>query len=111
MFDETTPYTVLVEDNELKVEPRYYAEHWQGREAHLRRIQELVGLDDRRLLTCHGHQVFSSTVLASLKRRLHGAPRLGLPGPAGRGPVRVLLVQLLASEVAGHPHRSSGNPW
>jgi hypothetical protein len=67
MFDETTPYTVLVEDNELKVEPRYYADHWQGREQSLRRIQELVGLEDRRILTCHGHQVFSSVVLHSLK--------------------------------------------
>ena len=67
MFDETTPYTVLVEDNELKVEPRYYNEHWKGRETHLRHIQDLVGLNDRRLLTCHGHQVFSSRVLKSLK--------------------------------------------
>jgi len=67
MFDETTPYTVLVEDNELKVEPRYYSEHWKGRETHLRHIQDLVGLNDRRLLTCHGHQVFSSQVLKSLK--------------------------------------------
>jgi len=67
MFDATTPYTVLVEDNELKVEPRYYAEHWQGREPQLRHIQELVGLQDRRVLTCHGHQVFSATVLRSLK--------------------------------------------
>ena len=73
MLDETTPYTVLVEDNELKVEPRYYEEHWKGREIHLRRIQELVGLDDRRLLTCHGHQVFSGTVLRSLKDGLPGA--------------------------------------
>lgn len=68
MADETTPYTVLVEDNELKVEPRYYVQHWRGRERHLRRIQELIGLHDRRLLTCHGHQVMSSTVLASLKQ-------------------------------------------
>jgi hypothetical protein len=67
MYDDTTPYTVLVEDNELKVEPRYYAQHWQGRETNLRRIQGLVGLEDRRILTCHGHQVFSSRVLRSLK--------------------------------------------
>jgi hypothetical protein len=67
MFDQTTPYTVLAEDNELKVEPRYFSEHWQGREQSLRRIQELVGLQDRRILTCHGHQVFSSVVLRSLK--------------------------------------------
>lgn len=68
MYDEDTPYTVLVEDNELKVEPRYYRDHWQGREKHLRHIQRLVGLNDRRLLTCHGHQVMSATVLASLKQ-------------------------------------------
>jgi hypothetical protein len=67
MFDATTPYTVLVEDNELKVEPRYYGQHWQGREPQLRKIQQLVGLDDRRVLTCHGHQVFSAKVLRSLK--------------------------------------------
>ena len=67
MCDERTPYTVLVEDNDLKVEPRYFKEHWQGRERHLRHIQELVGLHDRRLLTCHGHQVMSAAVLASLK--------------------------------------------
>ena len=72
MYDDTTPYTVLVEDNELKVEPRYYAEHWQGRETNLRRIQELVGLQDRRILTCHGHQVFSSRVLRSLKEDFLG---------------------------------------
>ena len=67
MFDATMPYTVLVEDNELKVEPRYYNEHWVGREQQLRTIQQLVGLDDPRLLTCHGHQVLSSTVLRSLR--------------------------------------------
>lgn len=67
MFDATTPYTVLVEDNELKVEPRYFREHWQGREMHLRHIQTLVGLNDRRLLTCHGHQIMSSEVLRSLR--------------------------------------------
>ena len=67
MFDESTPYTVLVEDNELKSEPRYFQEHWKGREPKLRRIQELVGLEDRRILTCHGHQVFSAKVLRSLK--------------------------------------------
>jgi hypothetical protein len=67
MYDETTPYTVLVEDNELKSEPKYYEQHWKGREPQLRRIQELVGLKDRRILTCHGHQVFSSKALQSLK--------------------------------------------
>ena len=68
MFDDVTPFTVLAEDNELKVDPMYYEQHWRGREQHLRRIQELVGLADPRLLTCHGHQIMSSAVLASLKR-------------------------------------------
>lgn len=67
MFDEDTPFTVLVEDNELRVEPRYYEQYWQGREVLLRHAQALVGLDDPRLLTCHNHQVFSSTVLRSLR--------------------------------------------
>lgn len=68
MHDAITPYTVLVEDNELKSEPKYFEEHWKGREVHLRKIQELVGLNDRRILTCHGHQVFSSQILSSLKQ-------------------------------------------
>ena len=65
MRDETTPYSVLVEDNELKVEPRYYREHWVSREESLRRIQALVGLDDPIIRTCHGHTIFSATVLRS----------------------------------------------
>jgi hypothetical protein len=67
MVDESTPYTVLVEDNELKVEPRYYREYWQQRELELRHIQELVGLDTQVVRTCHGHQIFSATVLRSFK--------------------------------------------
>lgn len=65
MFDATTPYTVLVEDNELKVEPRYYREYWEQREREIRHIMELVGLDDPVVRTCHGHQVFSAVVLRS----------------------------------------------
>jgi hypothetical protein len=67
MVDESTPYTVLVEDNELKVEPRYYREYWQQRELELRHIQELVGLDTKVVRTCHGHQIFSAKVLRSFK--------------------------------------------
>lgn len=67
MFDDSTPYSVLVEDNELKSEPKYYEQHWTGREPQLRRIQELVGLKNQRILTCHGHQTFSARVLQSMK--------------------------------------------
>jgi hypothetical protein len=61
------PYSVLVEDNELKVEPQYYSTHWQSRAAAVRSIADEVGLDDVVLRTCHGHQVLSSVVLRSFK--------------------------------------------
>lgn len=67
MRDETTPYSVLVEDNDLRVEPRYFREHWVGREKSIRRIMGEVGLDDPIMRTCHGHQVFSSAVLRSFR--------------------------------------------
>lgn len=67
MVDDDTPYSVLVEDNDLHTDARYFDEQWQSRERHLERIKELIGLQDRRTLTCHNHQVFSSTVLRSLK--------------------------------------------
>jgi len=67
MFSPDIPYTVLLEDRELQVDRDYYATHWQGRERVLREIQRQVGLEDRRLLTCHGHQVLSGTTLRSLK--------------------------------------------
>ena len=65
MRDEETPYTILVEDNELKVEPEYYRAHWVGREVAIRRIMSAVGVDDPVMRTCHGHQVMSSAVLSS----------------------------------------------
>ncbi len=65
MRDADTPYSVLVEDNELKVEPRYHREHWIGREQSLRHIQNAVGLDDPIVRTCHGHTTLSATVLQS----------------------------------------------
>lgn len=74
MRDEHTPYTVLVEDNDLKVEPRYYREYWQGREAALLRIRDLVELDDPVIRTCHGHQIFSSAVLRAFAEKFL-APR------------------------------------
>ena len=65
MRDSTTPYSVLVEDNDLKADPNYFASHWLGREASIRRIMAEVGLEDPIMRTCHGHQVFSAAVLES----------------------------------------------
>ena len=67
MFAADIPYTVLLEDRDLQTDRDYFRTHWQGREKVLRGIQAEVGLVDRRLLTCHGHQVLSSTVLRSLR--------------------------------------------
>jgi hypothetical protein len=67
MRDESTPYTVLVEDRDLEVEPTYYEQHWVGREAAIRRIMDEVGLDDPVMRTSHGHQVFSAKVLRSFR--------------------------------------------
>ena len=67
MFNDTTPYSILFEDNELKVEPEYYKSYWVPREEKIRKIQELVGLTDKRMLTCHGMAILSSKVLASFK--------------------------------------------
>ena len=67
MFDADTPYSVLVEDNDLQTDRRYNTEQWQSRARHLARIKELVELEDQRTLTCHNHQVFSGIVLHSLK--------------------------------------------
>ena len=66
------PYSVLVQDKELEIEPRYFREHWQGRERSIRRIMEYVGLDDPIMRTCHGHQVFSSAVLKSFQEEFLG---------------------------------------
>jgi len=65
MYDEDTPYTILVEDNELKVDPIYYKTHWVGREKLIRKIQKAVGLNDKIMLTCHAFAIFSSKVLES----------------------------------------------
>lgn len=65
MFDDQAPYSVLVQDLELAVEPEYYQQYWESREREIRSIAEVVGLDSRVVLTCHGHTVFSAAVLKS----------------------------------------------
>ena len=65
MRDAETPYSVLVQDKELQAEPRYFADHWEGRARSIRHIMDLVDLHDPIMRTCHGHQVFSARVLES----------------------------------------------
>lgn len=65
MFDAETPFSVLVQDLELAVDPEYYEQYWTTREHEIAVIAETVGIDTRVLLTCHGHTVFSRKVLQS----------------------------------------------
>lgn len=65
MFDAITPYSVLVEDHELEVEPAYYNQYWKTRSTEIQHIADLIGWDSSVIRTCHGHTVFSSTVLRS----------------------------------------------
>ncbi len=69
MYDGDTPFTILVEDNELKVEPEYYRKYWIGRKKLIRLIQKEVGLVDPRMLTCHGFAILSCKVLESLYKK------------------------------------------
>ena len=66
MYDDNTPYTILIEDNELAVEPEYYRKYWVEREKLIRTIQKEIGLVDKRMLTCHGFAILSCKVLKSL---------------------------------------------
>lgn len=66
MYDDITPFTILVEDNELAVEPEYFKAYWFEREKFIRIIQKQVGLIDKRMLTCHGFGILSCKVLESL---------------------------------------------
>ena len=69
MYDSEIPYSVLVEDKELIVDPEYFRQYWQGRFELLQIIKREIGLDDPRTLTCHGFAVFSSKVLRSFKEK------------------------------------------
>ena len=67
MFDESTPYTVLVQDHDLAIDPEYYNEHWKYRSQLLEEIKNILELKDRRTLTCHGNTTLNSAVLRSFK--------------------------------------------
>ncbi len=69
MADSITPYSVLVQDKDLSITRHYRNAAWGGwlmRQDAIKRVFSEVGLNDRRLLTCHGHTVFNASVLQSL---------------------------------------------
>lgn len=68
MHSPGVPYTVLVMDKDLSIERHYRDVHWLGRQAMVADIYRHVGLDDRRLRTCHNAQVFNAGVLHTLEQ-------------------------------------------
>ena len=69
IHSKDVPYSVLVEDKELMVDPGYFfKQNWNGRFKSIRKIQKSLGMNsDRKVLTSHGFSIFSSKVLKSLK--------------------------------------------
>jgi hypothetical protein len=68
MHDDNTPYTVLVMDKDLSIQKTYRQEFWEERQKNIEKIYSYIGLDDRRLRTCHGMQVFNGKVLESFEK-------------------------------------------
>ena len=67
MYNEFTPYTVLVEDNELRVDRAYFKHMWQERMIKIERIAYELNFTDKPILTCHGFQILSQKVISDLK--------------------------------------------
>ena len=61
------PYHFLTEDAELRIEPEYYATHWEQRVEKLLALRKYLDLPTEPLLTCHGLALFSDEVLQSLR--------------------------------------------
>lgn len=68
MYNGIIPYTILIEDNELKVEPEYFKSYWEDRYKCLKKIRDSIGLNERHILTNHGFSILSSKVLESFKK-------------------------------------------
>jgi len=66
MFNEDTPYTVLIQDKDLAIEPEYQG-MWDSRLERLEYIKKRLGVKDRLLKTCHGFGILSSKVLRSFE--------------------------------------------
>lgn len=67
MYNEDTPYSVLLEDNALKADPVYYQCFWIDREKSIRKIQKEMEIYEKKMITCHGFQIFSKKVLSDFK--------------------------------------------
>lgn len=68
LYKDDIPYTVLIQDKDLKADPDYYQGYWKAREVYLERIKEELRFETDLLKTCHGCQTMSCKVLESLER-------------------------------------------
>ena len=76
MYDKVTPYSVLIEDKELQVDPEYHSIFWKSRENSLNKIKEFIDFKDPRSLTYHANITFNSEVLKSFKTDLLNKKRI-----------------------------------
>ena len=61
------PYTVLIEDNESRVDKIYFSQYWLERASSLSKILKFYEMDEKESwLTCHGGQIFSREILKKL---------------------------------------------
>jgi hypothetical protein len=67
MYNDVTPYTVLVQDKDLSLDKYYRKKFWIDRYATVKKIYNEINHKDNRYRTCHGHQTFNSLVLKSLE--------------------------------------------
>ena len=68
MHPDGSPYSILVEDRDLAVDPVYFGTYWPRRAAEHRLIWDAVGVPDPVIRTCHGHTTLSREVLESFHR-------------------------------------------
>ena len=68
MYDAETPYTILLEDNDLRADLYYNKLYWNGRMEWMEKIMDALDYHPYKMMTCHGFQTFSSKVLKDFKR-------------------------------------------
>lgn len=66
MLNENTPYTILVQDKDLCVEPKYH-HYYDSRLEKLKIIQESLNFSDVRFATCHNFAILSRQVLKTFE--------------------------------------------
>lgn len=77
LTNEGIPYTVLVEDNELRIDKTYFSQYWTGRVVSLKKILDFLNMDSSEVwLTCHGGQIFSTQVLRHMDLELLGVKQM-----------------------------------